>query len=142
MVFMDYSILKYLHERSAFVSSELFTAHRVWLMSAPAQLQQRWEKVVPHVVDTLLLATAIALAMVAWRTGGAQNTKLARSEDTRRARLHRLGSIALKRGRTCRTRVVDFIAASTVFAYIVSVALSKSPWGRSVAVSIVFRSSE
>jgi uncharacterized membrane protein SirB2 len=126
---MDYSILKYLHEGSAFVSLGLFIARGVWMMSAPAQLQQRWVKVVPHVVDTLLLATAIALV---WSLGGLQ---VLRTQGWLVAKILAvlayvvLGSMALKRGRTRRTRVVAFIAAIAVFAYIVSVALAKSPWG-------------
>jgi uncharacterized membrane protein SirB2 len=40
-----------------------------------------------------------------------------------------LGSIALKRGRTRHTRVAAFAAALVMFAYIVSVAITKSPAG-------------
>ena len=129
MVFMDYSILKYLHERSAFVSSELFIARMVWMMSAPAQLQQRWVKIVPHVVDTILLASAIALV---WQLGG---VKTLGTQSWLVAKIVAviayivLGSIALKRGRTRRTRIAAFVAAIAVFFYIVSVAVTKSPWG-------------
>ena len=40
-----------------------------------------------------------------------------------------LGSIALKRGRTRAVRIAAFFAALGVFAYIVAVALTKSPAG-------------
>jgi uncharacterized membrane protein SirB2 len=40
-----------------------------------------------------------------------------------------LGMMALKRGRTRKVRAVFFVAALTAFAYIVSVALTRSPLG-------------
>lgn len=40
-----------------------------------------------------------------------------------------LGRIALKRGRTRRARVAAFAVALAVFAFIVSVAITKSPAG-------------
>ena len=40
-----------------------------------------------------------------------------------------LGSIALKRGRTTRIRMAAFVGALALFAYIVSVAITKSPAG-------------
>ena len=40
-----------------------------------------------------------------------------------------LGMLALKPGRPPGARLVAFLAALTTFAYIVSVALSKSPFG-------------
>ncbi|HVJ73474.1 MAG TPA: SirB2 family protein, partial [Casimicrobiaceae bacterium] len=40
-----------------------------------------------------------------------------------------LGMIALKRGRTFAVRAAAFFAALATFGYIVSVAITKSPWG-------------
>lgn len=38
-----------------------------------------------------------------------------------------LGTIALRRGRTCKARVTAFVAALAVFGYIVAVALTRTP---------------
>jgi uncharacterized membrane protein SirB2 len=46
-----------------------------------------------------------------------------------------LGAIALKRGRTRGVRIAAFIGAIVTFAYIVSVALAKSPLGLLAGVS-------
>jgi len=126
---IHYLTLKYLHASSAFVSLALFMTRGVWMMAAPERLQQRWVKVVPHVVDTILLASAIALV---WRLGGLETI---RAQSWLAAKIVALlayivlGSIALKRGSTRGIRIAAFFAAIAVFAYIVCVAVAKSPWG-------------
>ena len=40
-----------------------------------------------------------------------------------------LGTVALKRGKTKNIRAAAFVAAITVYAYVIGVALSKSPLG-------------
>lgn len=40
-----------------------------------------------------------------------------------------LGTVALKRGRTRRSRIAAWIAAQVVFLYIVTVAVTRNPWG-------------
>jgi uncharacterized membrane protein SirB2 len=64
---MDYLTLKALHVTSALASLTLFVTRGVWMVSAPERLRQQWVKVVPHVVDTVLLVSAIALV---WQLGG------------------------------------------------------------------------
>jgi uncharacterized membrane protein SirB2 len=126
---MGYLMLKYLHASSGFVSLALFMTRGAWMMATPERLQRPWLKVVPHVVDTVLLASAIALV---WQLGGLETL---RAQSWLAAKIVALlayivlGSIALKRGRTRSTRVAAFFAAMAVFAYIVSVAVAKSPWG-------------
>jgi len=126
---MDYSTLRLLHAGSAVVSLTLFIVRGAWMMSAPQRLQRRWAKIVPHIVDTVLLVSALALI---WQLGGV------RALGTQTWLLAKivalllyivLGSVALKRGRTLRTRVIAFFAAIAVFGYIVSVAIAKSPYG-------------
>ena len=126
---MDYLVLKHAHEGSAFVSLMLFITRGIWMMTAPVRLQHRWVKVAPHVVDTILLASAIALV---WQLGGLETL---RTQNWLVAKIVALllyillGTLALKRGRTRRTRIAAFVAAIAVFSYIVSVAVTKSPSG-------------
>jgi len=125
---MDYLTLKALHVTSALASLMLFVIRGVWMVSAPERLRQQWVKVVPHVVDTVLLVSAIALV---WQLGG---LAVLRTQSWLVAKIVALlvyivlGSIALKRGRTLRVRVAAFLAAIGVFAYIVWVAIAKSPY--------------
>jgi uncharacterized membrane protein SirB2 len=94
-------------------------------MFAGAEWQRRglW-RIVPHAVDTVLLAAAVGLLVVL------QGQPL--SQPWLYAKLIALpvyiiaGSIALKRGRNIRQRRIAFVAAVLVFTYIVGVALSRS----------------
>ena len=60
---MDYLTLKQIHAGSVVASYTLFFVRGIWMMRAPAMLERRWVKTVPHVIDTVLLVSAIALAM-------------------------------------------------------------------------------
>jgi len=125
---MDYLILKALHVTSAAASLALFVIRGSWMVWAPERLRQRWVKVAPHLVDTVLLLSAIALV---WQLGG---LVVLRTQSWLVAKIVALlfyillGSMALKRARTLRTRFVTFFAAIAVFGYIVCVAIVKSPY--------------
>jgi uncharacterized membrane protein SirB2 len=126
---LDYSTLKALHAGSALVSVTLFIIRGGWMIAKPERLRQRWVKVVPHVVDTVLLVSALAMV---WGLGGLEALRTQSWLGAKLVALFAyiaLGSVALKRGRTRRIRVAAFCAAIAVFGYIVSVAITKSPSG-------------
>lgn len=84
-------------------------------------------RVAPHVVDTVLLASALALA---W--AGRFNPLHVPWLDAKLAGLVLYiltGRIALGRGRTPQVRATAFAAAVLAYGYIVAVALTKSPLG-------------
>ncbi|MBP6058517.1 MAG: SirB2 family protein [Nitrosomonas sp.] len=122
---MSYALLKMIHVSSIVVSYLLFFLRGVWLMQDSAKLQQRWVKILPHVVDTILLTSAVALAMIiqqspfsdSWLTAKVIGLLLYIS----------LGVIAMRFGKTRKARIIAWIAAQCVFIYIVLVALTKSP---------------
>jgi len=122
-----YAALKGLHVGCAAISLALFAVRGVWRMTAPARLARRWVRVVPHVVDTVLLASAIALAWMLRSAPFADGWLTAKVAGL--AVYIALGTIALKRGRTPGIRAVAFVGALATFAYIVSVAVTKSPLG-------------
>lgn len=51
----------YLHIVSVGASIALFVLRFFWLCRQSAMLRQRWVRILPHIVDTLLLASGIAL---------------------------------------------------------------------------------
>lgn len=122
---MSYLALKYVHVGCVVISYVLFFARGVWMMHEPSLLARRWVKITPHVVDTLLLASAIALAVmirqypftVPWLTAKVTGLVI----------YIVLGMIALKRGKTKRARVTAWIAAQAIFFYVVAVALTRDP---------------
>ncbi len=122
-----YAVVKHFHMTCAGLSLAFFVVRGAWMMRASPRLALRWVRVAPHVIDTLLLVSAIVLAMMignyplthGWLTAKVIGLFLYVA----------LGTIALKRGRTLPIRVGAFVAAIAVFGYIVSVAVTKSPLG-------------
>ena len=96
------------------------------MLRSPQRLRQRWVRIVPHVIDTVLLASALWLA---WRIGADGTRGWLWAKVVGLVAYVVLGTIALKRGRTRGARAVAFVAALATFGYIVSVAIAKSPLG-------------
>ena len=122
---MDYLFLKYVHVSCVIVSGFGFVLRGVWMLADSPRLSQRWVKIFPHVVDTALLTSAIALAVISGQYPLAQSWLTAKVIGLVAYIL--CGAIALKRGKTKATRTVFFVVALLIFAYIVLVALNRSP---------------
>jgi uncharacterized membrane protein SirB2 len=118
--------IKWLHVSCAVLSGGGFFARGILMLRDSAWLQARLVKVVPHVVDTLLLLSAIALASQ-WGWAALQLPWLLAKIVALLVYIA-LGVVALRAGRTKTQRAVAWCAALLVFAYIVAVALSKNPW--------------
>lgn len=122
-----YPVVKHVHMTCAAVTITLFVLRGAWMMRGSPLLAARWVRIVPHVVDTLLLASAITLAVI---IGNAPVTHGWLTAKVIGLVLYIvLGTIALRRGRTRTVRIAAFVAALVVFGYIVSVAFTKSPLG-------------
>lgn len=59
-----YLFAKHLHLTVVVISIALFILRFIWLTRSSGMLQKKWVKIVPHVVDTLLLGSAIALCFI------------------------------------------------------------------------------
>ncbi len=59
-----YMFVKHLHLTAVALSILLFTLRFIWLLRESALLNKKWVKVVPHIIDTLLLASAITLCVL------------------------------------------------------------------------------
>lgn len=121
---MTYLILRNMHVGAVVVSLGLFLLRGLWMLAAPHRLRARWVGIVPHVVDTVLLASAIALAVRTLQYPLAQSWLTAKVLALVVYIL--LGRIALK-GRTRAQRIPAFLSAIMAFAYIVAVALTRNP---------------
>ncbi|KFI07285.1 SirB2 family protein [Massilia sp. BSC265] len=122
---MPYIALKHLHVSFVALSGLLFLVRGIWMMRASPNLGQRWVKIVPHVVDTLLLASAVGLAVVSHQYPGQMPWLTAKLVGL--VAYIVLGTIALKGGRTKEVRSAALIGALASFAYIVAVAVTKNP---------------
>ena len=120
---MNYLALKHLHVTCAVLSGSFFVLRGLWMLTDSPLLQRRWVKVVPHVVDTLLLSTALALVFWSGQYPFVQPWLTAKVLAL--VAYIVLGTIALKRGKTKGVRTVALLAALATLAYIVAVALSR-----------------
>lgn len=89
-------------------------------------LTVRWVKVSPHVIDTVLLTSAIMLASQ-WGWSALQMPWLM-AKITALLIYIALGSLALRPGRPQSVRVTAWLAAIITFGYIVLVATTKNPF--------------
>lgn len=121
-----YLSLKYIHVTSVVVTLLLFVGRSFWLLTSPQKLQQRWVRVVPHVVDTVLLTSAIGLIMVLHQYPFVNSWLTAKVLALLGYIL--FGSIALKYGRTKFMRFSAWCIALLLFGYMVAVARSKVPF--------------
>ncbi len=122
---MSYTLLKMIHVSSVLISFTLFFLRGVWLIRDSEILRQRWVKILPHIVDTILLTSAVALA-IAIQQNPLEHTWLAAKVLGLLVYIG-LGLIAMRFGKTRKMRIIAWLAAQCVFVYIVLVALTKNP---------------
>jgi uncharacterized membrane protein SirB2 len=122
---LDTALIKSIHIGCVALSYSLFFLRGVWMLHDSPVLQQRWVRIAPHTVDSVLLASAIALA---WQLGISPLTHPWLAAKIVALLLYiGIGTFALKRGKTKRIRLVAWLIAQLVFFYIVSVAVTHSP---------------
>ena len=120
-----YIWLKQIHIVTVIISISLFFVRGVWVAMDSPRLQQHWAKVLPHVNDSILLISAIALAVIlsqypfvdSWLTAKVLLLVVYIG----------LGMVAITRGKNKSVRIAAWLAALVVYACIVLIALTKNP---------------
>ena len=118
-------IAKDIHVACVIVTFILFFVRGLWMIVDSDLLQRKWTKRIPPVVDTILLASAIVLAVTihqypfvhAWLTAKVVALLFYIA----------LGMLALTYGKTKTIRISAWLAAQLCFVYIVAVAITKTP---------------
>jgi uncharacterized membrane protein SirB2 len=124
---VDYPALKALHVGCAVLSITGFAARGMLMLRDSPLLGAHWLRIAPHVVDTILLASALRLTVLIGQypfTHGWLTAKLLAL-----VAYILFGTVALKRGRSKRVRAAAFALALMTVLYIVSVALTRNPLG-------------
>ena len=122
---MNLLLVKNIHITCVASSYALFFLRGVWLIQGSPRLRQRWVKIVPHVMDTLLLVSAITLAIGIRQYPGVDAWLTAKVAGL--FFYIGFGMMAFRFGKTMRAKISAWVAAQLVFFYIVAVALTHSP---------------
>lgn len=119
-----YMPLKHIHMSCALISVVFFSVRVMWAFQGSELLQKKWVKITPHIVDTLLLVSAIGLAF-AWVQGGSLPAWISAKLVALVAYIF-FGIMTLKKAKNMQQRFSYFALALLTFVYIVGVAFSKN----------------
>jgi len=123
----NYPIVFTIHITSAAVSFCYFVLRGYWMLTESGLQNARINKVVPHVIDTILLGSAILLTTIIQQYPVTHDWLTIKVIALIAYIL--LGMLALKYGKTKPQKITAFIAAICTFCFIVSVAYYHQPLG-------------
>lgn len=122
-----FAALKLLHMGCAFASISGFALRGYWLLSGNPLLRTPPARILPHCIDTLLLASALGM-LVIWGVSplalGWLSAKLAAL-----LLYIALGMVALRFAKTRKAQCTAWLLALACAGYILSVAYTKQPLG-------------
>lgn len=124
---MSYLVLKHLHQLAVTLSIAGFVLRGLAGFAGMAWVRGRMARTLPHVIDTVLLATAVAMVALLRPDPGTAHWIAAKVVGL--FVYVALGMVALRPGFARGTRVAAWIGALVTVAWIVSVALTKHPAG-------------
>jgi uncharacterized membrane protein SirB2 len=127
MTGIDYTTVKLVHQTAVALSFAGFFVRGWAVLAGAAWVRSRAARSLPHVVDSVLLLSALALVWML-RLNPADAPWLTAKLIALVVYIA-LGVVALRPGRPVPLRAGAWFAALLTFAYIVSVAFSKNPAG-------------
>ena len=121
-----YLLVKHIHVGAVALSLIGFAARGGLMLAESPLLNARWVRIVPHIVDTMLLASA---AWLAWALGQYPFVNGWLTAKVIGLLLYiGFGMVALRRGRTKQMRAACFALALLSAAYVVAVASTRNPF--------------
>ena len=118
-------MLKIIHITCVFLSFSLFFLRGIWMLRSASIMQQRWVKIAPHSIDTVLLVSAILLA---WQLGYTPfNSPWLAAKILALMLYIGLGMLAFRFAKTNAIRLYAWLAGLITFAYIVTTAITHDP---------------
>jgi len=119
--------VKTIHAAFVALSFTGFFIRGIWMLRDSTLLRQRWVRITPQVVDTVLLVSAIVLAVQLRYSPMEQPWLMAKIIAL--VIYIAVGLVALRFGSSKRVRLSAWLLGLFIFMYIVSVAFSKSALG-------------
>ena len=123
---MPWPLIKQLHVAFAVLTLCSFSLRACWMLSRSPLLHGSWSRWLPHIIDTLLLATGLTMAISLSISPLAHPWLAAKLVAIVVYAV--IGSVALKRGRTRGARVAALVLSLLVLIYIFATALHHDPW--------------
>jgi uncharacterized membrane protein SirB2 len=121
-----YLALKHIHLTFVVLSLLAFFVRGIWLFMNSGMLGKKWVKILPHIISTILLVSGIALAVHLSMSPGSQPWLMAKIAGL----IVYIGlGVAAFKVPNPNSRKLLWVSALIVFAYIVSVAVTKNPMG-------------
>lgn len=123
---MSYLALKHLHMSFAALSGALFLIRGILMLrvtDSASFMKKTWLDRSTHVIDTVLLASALGLVIWSAQYPGVLPWLTVKVIAV--VAYIVAGAIALRRGKTRAVRTGAFVAALLIFAYIVKLAVTK-----------------
>jgi uncharacterized membrane protein SirB2 len=120
-----YPLLKHLHLTCILLTLVLFIARALAVFSGASWPARSWARIVPHLIDSLLLASGLALAF-SLQQYPFVHAWLSAKFFALTAYIV-LGSLALKHAKTQSARLFAFGGALLAFGYLFLTALNRSP---------------
>ncbi len=120
-----YAAVKHIHLTAIALSILLFVIRFIWSQFNPAFLQKKWVKIVPHIIDTVLLLSALWLCVIISQYPFVNDWLTFKVVGLVAYIL--LGMFALKWGRSAPMRWIGFIGAIIWLVLIANVAITKQP---------------
>ena len=124
---MEYATLKLIHQSAVLLSFTGFFARGLGSLAGAGWVGSRPARTLPHLIDTVLLVSALALAFTLRLNPATTPWLLAKLVAL--VAYIALGAMALKPRLSAISRMTAFAAALATFGYIVSVAITKQPGG-------------
>jgi len=124
---MDYATVKLVHQSAVALSLTGFFLRGAASLAGARWVGTRAAKTLPHIVDSVLLLSALTLAWMLRLTPGNAPWLLAKIVGL--VVYVGLGVLALRPGRSPGVRAAAWVAALMTAGWIVSVALMKNPFG-------------
>ena len=124
---MNYSTIKLVHQFAVALSLAGFFVRGLASLQGATWVRGGLARTLPHVVDTVLLGSALTMAWMLRLTPDSAPWLVAKIVGL--VLYIALGMAALRPGLSGSTRAISWVLALVTFGWIVSVAISKNPLG-------------
>jgi uncharacterized membrane protein SirB2 len=109
----------------ALITLLFFLVRAFWAFQGSAMLQKKWVRICPHIIDTLLLLSAIGLVVEIHAYPGFHQWLTAKLLGLVAYIL--FATLTLKKAKNAQQRALFFFLTLVSFGYIVAVAITKNP---------------